>query len=85
MTLKEIIRLGYTQVTVKVSGYQEVGIFGCWQPFKRVRSIIFKIVPEFMDLKHSTFWIDSAESQNYDIEDNQVILREPDMFARCDY
>ena len=85
MTLKEIINLGYTEVIVKASGYQEVGIFGCWQPFKSIRSITFKINPEFMDIENRTFWINNAERQNYEIKDNQVILWEPDVFARCDY
>lgn len=85
MTLEEVIDLGYTEVIVKTSGYQEVGIFGCWQPFRNIRSITFKIDPEYMDLDHRTFWINNAKEQDYYIEDNQVILFEPDMFARCDY
>ena len=56
MTLKEIINLGYTEVIVKASGYQEVGIFGCWQPFRNIRSITFKINPDMMILEHRTFW-----------------------------
>ena len=85
MTLKEIINLGYTEVIVKASGYQEVGIFGCWQPFKSIRSITFKINPEFMDIENRTFCINNAEREDYEIKDNQVILWEPDVFARCEY
>lgn len=85
MTLKEIIDLGYTEVIVKASGYQEVGIFGCWQPFKNIRSITFKINPKFMDIEHRTFWINDAENEDYYIENGKVILWEPDLFARCDY
>ncbi len=85
MTLKKIINSGYTEVIVKASGYQEVGIFGCWQPFKSIRSITFKIDPELLDIEHRTFWINNAERQDYEVKDNQVILWEPDMFARGDY
>ena len=68
MTLKEIINLGYTEVIVKASGYQEVGIFGCWQPFRNIRSITFKINPDMMILEHRTFWINNEETLDYIIE-----------------
>ena len=84
MTLQEIIGLGHTSVTAKVSGYQEVGIFGCYQPFRTIRSIIFRIDPEMLTLEHRTFWINSEESLNYTIEDGEAILYEPDMYARAD-
>ena len=84
MTLQEIIDLGYTSVTAKVSGYQEVGILGCYQPFRTIRPIIFKICPKFMTLEHETFWINDEETLDYDIEDGEVILYEPDMYARSD-
>lgn len=64
MTLQEIIDLGYTSVTAKASGYQEVGIFGCWQPFKTIRNIVFKINPDMMILEHRTFWINNEETLN---------------------
>lgn len=85
MTLQEIIDLGYTSVIAKVSGYQEVGIFGCWQPFRTIRSISFKIDPEFMVLEHKTFWINNEETLDYIIEDDKAILYEPDIYARADY
>ena len=85
MTLQEIIDLGYTSVTAKVSGYQEVGIFGCYQPFKTIRSIIFRIDSEIMTLEHRTFWVNNEESLNYTIEDGEVVLYEPEMYARADY
>ena len=84
MTLQEIIDLGYTSVTVKVSGYQEVGILGCYQPFRTIRSFDFKINPRIMILEHETFWINDEETLDYDIEDGEVILYEPDMYARSD-
>ena len=84
MTLQEIINLGYTSVTAKVSGYQEVGVFGCYQPFKTIRSIEFKIKPRFMALDHNTFWINDEEDLDYTIEDGKAILYEPDMCARAD-
>ena len=55
MTLQEIVDLGYTSVIAKVSGYQEVGIFGCYQPFRTIRSITFRIDSEIMTLEHRTF------------------------------
>ena len=73
MTLKEIINLGYTEVIVKASGYQEVGIFGCWQPFRNIRSITFKINPDMMILEHRTFWINNEETLDYIIEDDKAI------------
>lgn len=85
MTLQEIIDLGYTSVIAKVSGYQEVGIFGCWQPFKTIRSITFKIDPEFMTLDHRTFWINNEETLDYIIEDGKAVLYEPDVYSRADY
>ena len=85
MTLKEIIDLGHTSVTAKVSGYQEVGIFGCYQPFRTIRSITFRIDSEFMTLEHRTFWVNNEESLNYTIEDGEVVLYEPEMYARADY
>ena len=85
MRLQEIVDLGYTSVTAKVSGYQEVGVFGCYQPFRSIRSIIFRIDPEMMTLEHRTFWINSEETLNYTIEDGEAILYEPDMWARADY
>ena len=85
MTLQEIIDLGHTSVIAKVSGYQEVGIFGCYQPFRSIRPIIFRIDPEIMTLEHKTFWINAEETLNYVIEDGEAILYEPDMYARADY
>ena len=85
MTLKEVINLGYTSVIAKVSGYQEVGIFGCYQPFRTIRSITFRIDSVFMTLEHRTFWVNNEESLNYTIEDGEVVLYEPDMYARADY
>ena len=84
MTLQEIINLGYTSVIAKVSGYQEVGILGCYQPFRSIRPIIFRIDPEMMTLEHETFWINDEETLDYDIEDGEAILYEPDMYARSD-
>ena len=85
MTLQDIINLGYTSVIAKVSGYQEVGIFGCYQPFRTIRPITFKIDPEMMTLEHKTFWINRVESLAYTIEDSEAILYEPDVYARADY
>lgn len=85
MTLQEIIDLGYTSITAKVSGYQEAGIFGCWQPFKTIRDIVFKINPDIMILEHRTFWINNEETLDYIVEDDKAILYEPDVFARADY
>lgn len=84
MTLQEIIDLGYTSVTAKVSGYQEVGILGCYQPFRTIRPIIFRIDSENMILEHETFWINDEETLDYDIEYDEAILYEPDMYARSD-
>ena len=55
MTLQEIIDLGYTSVTAKVSGYQEVGILGCYQPFRTIRPITFKINPPVRGISCQTF------------------------------
>ena len=84
MTLQEIIDLGYTSVTAKVSGYQEAGVFGCYQPFRTIRPIAFKIYSKIMALEHETFWINDEETLNYVIEDGEAILYEPDMYARAD-
>ena len=37
-----------------------------------------------MTLEHKTFWINNEETLNYTIEDGEVILHEPDMYARAD-
>lgn len=84
MTLQDIINLGYTSITAKVSGYEEVGIFDCYQPFRSIRHITFKIDPEMMTLYHRTFWINGEEYLDYTIEDGEVILYEPDMYACAD-
>ena len=85
MTLQEIIDLGHTSVTAKISGYQEVGIFGCYQPFRTIRPIVFRIDPENMILEHETFWVNEEEDLDYTIEDDQAILYEPEMYSRADY
>ena len=85
MTLQEIIDLGHTSVIAKVSGYQEAGVFGCYQPFRSIRSITFKIYSKIMTLEHETFWINDEETLDYVIEDGVAILYEPDMYARADY
>lgn len=85
MTLKQIIDLGYSEVVVKASGYQEAGIFGCWQPFRNIRNIVFKINPDMMILEHQTYWINGEETLNYIIEDDKAILYEPDVYAHADY
>ena len=85
MTLQEIIDLGHTSVIAKVSGYQEVGIFGCYQPFRSIRPITFRIDPEIMTLEHRTYWINAEETLNYTIEGDEAILYEPEMYARADY
>ena len=84
MTLQEIVDLGYTSVTAKVSGYEEHGIFGCYQPFRSIRSITFKIDPENMMLEHETFWINDEDRLDYVVEDGEAILYEPDMYAHAD-
>lgn len=84
MTLQEIIDLGYTSVTAKVSGYQETGVCGCYQPFRSIRSITFKINSKFMILEHKTFWINDEETLDYVIKDGEAILYEPDMYACAD-
>ena len=85
MTLQEIVDLGHTSVIAKVSGYQEVGgIFSCYQPFRSIRSITFKIYSKIMTLDHETFWINDEETLDYVIEDGVAILYEPDMYARAD-
>ena len=84
MTLQEIINLGCTSVTAKVSGYQEVGILGCYQPFRSIRSIHFRICPKIMALDHETFWINDEKDLDYVIEDGEAILHDPDMWARAD-
>ena len=83
MTLQEIIDLGYTSVTAKVSGYQEVGILGCYQPFRSIRSIAFKIDPELMILDHKTFWINDEDTLDYAIDGGEAILHDPEMYARA--
>ena len=84
MTLQEIIDLGHTSVIAKVSGYQENRSFGCYQPFRAIRSITFNINPEILTLEHKTFWIHSEELLDYSIENGEAILYEPDMYARAD-
>ena len=85
MTLQEIVDLGHTSVIAKVSGYQEVGgIFSCYQPFRSIRSITFKIYSKILTLDHETFWINDEETLDYVIEDGVAILYEPDMYARAD-
>ena len=84
MTLQEIIDLGHTSVIFKVSVYQEVCIFGCYQPFRTIRSIIFRIDPEILTLEHETFWIHREELLDYSIENGEAILYEPDMYAHAD-
>ena len=84
MTLQEIIDLGHTLVIAKVSGYQETGVFSCYQPFRTIRPITFKINPKFMTLEHKTFWINDEETLDYDIEDGVAILHQPDMYACAD-
>ena len=84
MKLQEIIDLGCTSVTAKVSGYQERGLFGCYQSFSSIRSIAFKIDPELMILEHETFWINDEDTLDYAIDGGEAILHDPEMYARAD-
>ena len=85
MTLQDIINLGYTSVTAQVSGYQESCPFGCYQHFSSIKSIDFKIDPEFMTLEHRTFWINDEDTLDYEIDGGEAILHDPEMYARAHY
>ena len=88
MTLKEVSALGYKEVIVEASGYQEVGILECWQPFRNIRQIVFNI--EFFQkepyLENPTFWLDDENSEDYYIEEDKVVCYEPNLlFSMADY
>ena len=86
MTLKEIIDLGYKEVIAKSYGYQEMGLFGHYEPFgNSAREIKFDINKDDCTLNHKIFWFANEEQEYYYIENNIAYCRDPDLWAKPDY
>lgn len=65
MAFSELVNMGVTVFYIRSYGYQERGIFGCWQPFgNRARLIKFHL-DSYHDLVNRTFMIeDDVESDD---------------------
>ena len=65
MTFSELVNMGVTVFYIRSYGYQERGIFGCWQPFGNKARLIKFHLDSDQDLVNRTFMIeDDVESDD---------------------
>lgn len=88
LTFQEVIKLGFTEVTVQADGYQEGRVLSTWQPFKHKRDIVFKIIPLRKGegyLEHKTFILkDNEDDLDYYWEGSKVYVRDAEIMADID-
>ena len=84
MTFSELAYMGVTVFYIRSYGYQECGIFGCWQPFgNRARFIKFHLDSD-QYLVNSTFMIeDDVESDDlfYEVNGKWVSVSDYDLIG----
>ena len=84
MTFSELVNMGVTVFYIRSYGYQERGIFGCWQPFgNRARLIKFHLDSD-QYLVNSTFMIeDDVESDDlfYEVDGKWVSVSDYDLIG----
>ena len=84
MTFSELIYMGVTAFYIRSYGYQERGIFGCWQPFgNRARLIKFHLDSD-QYLVNSTFMIENdVESDDlfYEVNGKWVSVSDYDLIG----
>lgn len=64
MTFSELVNMGVTIFYIRSYGYQERGIFGCWQPFGNKARVIKFSLDSYHDLVNRTFMIEDDVEPN---------------------
>ena len=64
MTFSELVNMGVTVFYIISYGYQERGIFGCWQPFGNKARLIKFSLDSDQYLVNSTFMIEDDVEPN---------------------
>lgn len=94
MTWQEVLNSNHETVTVQSYGYTEEGLFNShFEPFKNKRSFKFKIdrfynkenqpIPEHCSLEHDWLFLEDSEEELFFEEKNdEIILDDPDLWAR---
>lgn len=94
MTWQEVLNSNHETVTVQSYGYTERGLFNShFEPFKNKRSFKFKIercynkenqlIPEHCSLEHNWLFLeDSEEELSFEEKNGEIILNDPDLWAR---
>lgn len=83
MTWQEVLRKGITQINVLSYGYTEVNSFSShFEPFRTKRTFKFEVTP--FGLRHSWLFLGEDENELYfeQDENGNVILDDPDLWAR---
>ena len=64
ITFSELVNMGVTAFYIRSYGYQERGIFGCWQPFGNKARVIKFSLDSDQYLVNSTFMIEDDVEPN---------------------
>ena len=83
MTWQEVLRKGVAQINVLSYGYMEVSSFSShFEPFRNKRTFKFEVTP--FGLRHSWLFLEEDEDELYfeQDENGNVILDDPDLWAR---
>ena len=83
MTWQEVLGKGVAQINVLSYGYMEVSSFSShFEPFRNKRTIKFEVTP--CRLRHSWLFLEDDENELYfdQDKDGNVILDDPDLWAR---
>lgn len=89
LSFKEVVELGFKEVTVQSWGYTEGRIFNTYQPFKTKRDITFKVVPLGENdayLENKTFvLLENEDKLDYEWKGTKVYLDDPEIMAEIRY
>ena len=83
MTWQEVLGKGVAQINVLSYGYMEVSSFSShFEPFRTKRTFKFEVTP--FGLRHSWLFLEDDENELYfeQDENGNVILDDPDLWAR---
>ena len=83
MTWQEVLGKGVAQINVLSYGYMEVSSFSShFEPFRTKRTFKFEVTP--FGLRHSWLFLEEDENELYfeQDENGNVILDDPDLWAR---
>lgn len=84
MTWQEVLDSNYKTVTVQSYGYEERSFIGRhFEPFKTKRSFKFRIDRNFKMLDHNWLFLEDPEEELFfEEKDGEIILDDPDLWAR---